>query len=106
MIDFDKLVAKPCLKTFGQIALYKPQGRDAFNINGIFDAAHTVIESDGLAEYSTTRPMFDVSLADFPATVEPVQGDLIEISGANYKVVDIQPDGVGMVKLLLNRRHV
>ncbi len=76
-------------------------GGGAQAITGVYDEAHEAVELDGEVAVSTTRPMFEVRIADLAAP--PAQGDTFTVtaSGRTFRVSDDQPDGSGNVKLYL-----
>ena len=77
--------------TFPQAAVYDPGGV-ALAFVGVFDEAYQVVEQGGDGpNLSTTRPMIEPRLADLAAGT------------AIYEVYSVQPDGSGMVRLLLTQ---
>lgn len=108
MIDWDVLVLSPVMGIFGegqdQAPVYTPRGGTAFTLpDAVFDRqflAVTVAE-DG-SEVSSRMPVLGVRLAACP--VPPAQGDRVTIPsiGATYMVREVQADGHGHAKLLLN----
>lgn len=106
MIDWDALVLAPVMGIFGedQAPVYTPRVGSAFALpDAVFDRQHLVVAigEDG-GEVSSRMPVLGVRLARFPAP--PVQGDRVTIPAiaATYLVRDVQPDGHGHAKLLLN----
>jgi hypothetical protein len=84
--------------------VYQPaSGAAAFQITGVFDRAYREITLlDDNAAASTVTPVLGVRLADFPAP--PVPNDRVTIAsvGLTYVVRNVQPDGHGWAKLMLN----
>lgn len=82
---------------FGVVAGYVPAGSsdDPVLINGIFDRAYAE-PIDGIVE--GTRPVFMCASASVPGAAH---GDELEIDGTIYVVRGVQPDGTGVVLLVL-----
>jgi len=83
---------------FGVTALFTPDnGGAASNANGIFENAY--YETDGeTIGVEGSRPHFTCASADVASIVE---GDHITISGSNYDVLDVEPDGTGVTTFRL-----
>lgn len=62
-------------------------------VDGIFDNAYL----DALG-FSGATPVFNCISS---AVVSAAQGDAVVISGVNYTISRIEPDGVGMTRLVL-----
>lgn len=108
MIDWDEAVLAPCMAVFGEDLkpLYQhAAGGAAFAIDGIFDDGYRalVMAADGDPEIATVDPVLGVRQAQFSQPI--VKGDRVTLPrvGKAYVVGDVQPDGKGLVKLLLNR---
>ncbi|MCX8016451.1 MAG: hypothetical protein N2690_00915 [Rhodocyclaceae bacterium] len=89
---------RAALAAFGQPARLTIDGQ-AFDLRAIFVAAHELVEIMGDAPVSTTRPVLSVLASSLP--VQPAEGDEAEVAGRRYRIVDVRPDGLGMVKLIL-----
>lgn len=113
-IDFDALLAGPLLEIYGLATkpTYRPlvsqPGVAAFQVAAIFDRNHQIIleqvagselKAPGM---STTTPVVTVSLAHF--AVRPATDDEIVIGTETFLVWDVQPDGQGMVDLILREK--
>jgi hypothetical protein len=73
-------------------------GGGAVSINGIFD--HEFVEiSVGRVPIAGERPVFLCKSSDVAS--DPV-GDAITVSSTAYTVIAAEPDGTGMVRLILN----
>ena len=85
---------------FGTAASYLPLGsvEDPVTINGIFDHAYAE-PIDGVAEGA--RPVFTCAAASVP---NAAHGDTLTIAGTTYKVRGVQPDGTGVVLLVLEEQ--
>ncbi len=116
-IDFDELVLKPAIAVFGEpsaapgtpaIAYQPADGSPVFYVDGVFDDAHVTESFEEGAPVSTTHPVLGVRLAQFPADHQPFadgdDGDQVgPIRGVIYRVIDVNPDGHGWAKLVLQR---
>jgi len=81
------------LADFGQIVSF---GSDSFN--GIFDNDYRAIDAATGVAFASLDPRLVCRTADVSSIVE---GDLLTISAASYKVVVIMPDGTGMTEFML-----
>lgn len=82
-----------------------PHPADATSLSGIFDAPHLMIEF-GDSPISDRRPTFLCRTADLPCeAVGGDGGDRLTIDGddTEYQVVDLQPDGSGMTRIILGK---
>lgn len=71
-----------------------------FRVEGIFSAAHmTALDAEGRG-LASTAPVFTMLAADLPPDAE-AQGDRLRVRGVTYHIADTQPDGAGLVRLLL-----
>ncbi|MFN3616028.1 MAG: hypothetical protein ACK4WC_15925 [Rubrimonas sp.] len=90
---------------FGQATLYDPQDGAEVAVLGIFTAAHARrAEAAGLA-VSTAEPVLTVFAADLPAgaLLRRGDGDAVTINATRYSVRDIEPDGSGLARIVLER---
>lgn len=92
------LAQRAALAAFGQAATVEIDGR-AHAVAGIFHAAHALVEVVQDAAYSTVRPVLLVRADDLPQT--PAEGDAASVAGSRWRIVDVRPDGLGMLKLVL-----
>lgn len=85
---------------------YTPLSGSAIAFTGIFDDAHLAVEMGGEAAVSTTAPVLTCRADDLDTLSlgEARQGDGVEIGGASYTVTDVQPDGTGIVMLVLEKQ--
>ena len=112
-VDFDTLVTRAVLDQFAVEVLFYPlvsdgAGAFAYTVRGIFDADHEMVltevaksEQDS-AGHSSTGPVLMVRLAELAAAPKP--GDRVTIAGKIYGIWDVQPDGEGVVDLVLKER--
>lgn len=113
MIDWRTAVVEPCMAVFGedpgQLPMYQrrtngaPVGA-AFAIQPIFDDAYRalVMQADGDPAIAAVNPVMGVSSAPFGAN-PPLQGDSVTVPrvGKTFVVSDVQSDGHGAIKLIL-----
>lgn len=92
--------ARKAIDAFGDSAEYAPVSAPSYPLAGVFTNAHTEVQP-GQSGYSTTRPAFDVRLADMED--EPRQRDRLTVGGVEYEVWDHQPNGQGGIRLLLRK---
>lgn len=108
-VDWGKKVIAPLISKLGQPALVTSHGTSgSYSINGIFDEAYSSIDMAGDMAISTTKPCFGFNVTD--AVFLPVKKDYILIyaslgaplSNTNYIVQNVQVDGHGWCRLILN----
>jgi hypothetical protein len=80
------------LADFGVVATWSGVGQ----VTGIFDAAYI----DPLGQFEGSAPVFHAASADLEG-IE--QGDTLTVDDVVYTVVEVQPDGTGMVLVRLRR---
>jgi hypothetical protein len=68
---------------------------------GLFNAAHEVALSGEFGGVSTRQPVLTVAESHMPT--DAAQGDEVECKGRNWRVADIQPDGSGLARVILER---
>jgi len=83
---------------FGVAAIYTPAGGSASTVNGVFDNDFVEIDTGGAVSFAQQQATFMCRTADVSSAAE---GDAITISGENYIVRIVQPDGTGMTNLIL-----
>jgi len=105
-IDWDAEVLGPCHETFGEPATFLPNEGGSSDIIGVFFNGFTqdVVLEDGSIGVNSVAPVFAVRSSQFGAR-PPVRNDSIKIAsnGATYVIRDVQPDGVGELRLQLQR---
>ena len=98
---FADLVNVATRDTFGEPATYAPQGGAApVSLTAVFEENALVVSTELGVLIRSGRPGIGVVLADIP--VPPRRGDQVTIRSTAYKVQDVDPDGQGGAKLLLN----
>lgn len=88
---------------FGDVLTYRPAGRAPFAACGIFTAAHAEIARGGFGPgVSGAAPVLTLP-PDETLGVTPRPGDLVTVRGGDWRVADVQRDGSGMARLILER---
>lgn len=83
----------------GETATWTPASGDAKSIAGIFN--HEFSENSlGTAGAESTTPIFVCQASKVPNIA---QGDTLTINSQNYSVRQVEPDGQGVVALVLEK---
>lgn len=101
-IDWDKVLLAPVVGVFGEPVRYIPRLGSPFDVVLVYDEANKDLDLAGGTGVNTSNPLASGQLSSFPTT--PVQGDTLTIvrTGESFKVKDVETDGHGAVKLMLN----
>ena len=83
-----------------QAASYTPSGGSASSISVIF-RNEFYLEDGGTVGVETTQPVITVETSRVPGIAH---GDVIAISGINYNVIGIRPDGTGINEIALEKQ--
>ncbi len=86
---------------FADMAVWDTQEGETVDIHGIFEAAREVALQGESVGISAVLPVLTVAEDQIPATAS--QGDDLEIDGVNFIISDIQPDGSGLTRVVLER---
>ena len=86
---------------FATPGTWDTQGGEIVDVEGIFEAAREVALSGNGPGVSAILPVLTMADAAIPATA--AQGDDMEIQSVNYRVADIQQDGSGLTRVILER---
>lgn len=84
---------------FAAAATWTRPAMAGVTVRGIRAEAHAVAAGGDFPGVSTTAPVFTTAAAELPA--DAAQGDTLTIDGAPWRVADLQPDGAGMVRVIL-----
>lgn len=87
--------------TFGESVTYTPQGGGALAITAILTNAHAERGGGDFPGLSVTAPVLALPDSFLPAP--PLVGDAVTARGVAYRVADVQPDGTGLSRLILER---
>lgn len=68
------------------------------SVKGHFENEHDPVTAGGMVEFSIQSATFLCKSSDVSAVAE---GETVTISGSDYTVTDIQPDGTGVTMLML-----
>lgn len=103
-VDLDGLLGGPVLRAFGEAGTLR-RGARSHAFTGVFDRFATDIALNGAGQpISVSAPRVTVRLAEFPADLQPQQGDTVMLRGGTWKVLDASPDGFGTALLALGQR--
>jgi hypothetical protein len=94
---------------FGEPVTYTGQAQAPAQITGIFTAARAVVVAGPGPGVATTEPV--LSIAASALTFTPAQGDQVTLArshpgfpaGTTLIVADPQPDGSGLIRIILRR---
>lgn len=86
---------------FASAATWDTQGGELVDLNGIFEEAREAALSGDAVGVSAVYSVLTVATAAVPTSA--AQGDDLEISGVNFLVADLQPDGSGLTRVILER---
>lgn len=86
---------------FGNRAFWETMEGEFAEVDGILEAAREVVLPGESGGVSARMPVLTLPEASVPETAS--QGDDVEIAGRNYRVADIQPDGSGLARVILER---
>ncbi|WP_321810075.1 hypothetical protein [Burkholderia sp. BCC1985] len=103
-INWDALVIGPLQGVFGEQVTYLPATGGSFEIRGVYDKAYFAVNVETGSMVSTSQPTLGIQLSQFPATVQPRQGDqlIVKSTGEQWVVREVHPDGRGGARLMLN----
>lgn len=90
-----------CRDTFGETVTYTPVEGDPVEITAICDEAFQSVDPNTGAIIISQQPMIGIKLDDLED--EPQEGDLVEMRGVEYRVIEAQTDGQAGAKLLLHK---
>lgn len=95
--EAQQILAEAILAESGRPATYIPRAGAPFPLQAIFAAPHAQVDVLGHVSNSSS-PM---ALVLKSALLDAGAGGQIVVAGYRWKVQDIQPDGAGLVKLVL-----
>ena len=86
---------------FAVTATWDTPGGDIVEVVGIFEAGREVALSGNAVGVSAILPVLTVAAEAIPS--DAAQGDDLAILSVNYRVTDIQPDGSGLTRVILEK---
>lgn len=93
-------VQSSSMRPFEEDATYELAGGQPVAVRGVFDEEHEFLDVGGTVEISSqSAPVFDIQEKNLPAGY--ARDDRITVRGTLFRVVDIQPDGHGVISLIL-----
>lgn len=88
----------------GEMVIYHPADGPDVALAGIFTAAHAVVARGGFdGGVSTVTPVLTLPPVHHLPVADLVAGDEVTCRAVLYRVADVQPDGSGMIRLILER---
>lgn len=87
---------------FGEPVTWTAAGGAVFELSGIFTAAHSEISRHVGAGVSGTIPVLTLPPVSVLPVV-PMAGDFAQVRGRLWRVADIQQDGSGLTRAILER---
>ena len=102
MIDWDNLVLAPLQTVFGEPVTFIPKFGSQYSGSGVFDEAYREVDLAGGVAVTTESPVLGIRMSQMQTV--PQQGDQVYVVrlGKTYLVREVQVDGHGSAKLLLN----
>jgi len=105
-IDWDKTVLGPVHAAFStgeDQPVFVSWGGGAWYpiADAVFDLTHIEVGADGRAPSSSFHPTLGIRQSSLPPGVRLQQGDGVQVGDRFYAVVDVQPDNLGHVLLIL-----
>lgn len=107
MADFRELAAgimDACKSVFGEstACVHKPQVGSQQSFTGIFLEQSAQVDGLSGIAVNSLQPRLGAKLSDLNTV--PTQGDVFTVRGSDYKLVDIQKDGLAGVIFLLHKK--
>ena len=97
MIDWDTLALAPLHDAFGEVVTYLPGSGPAEQVQAVFNAHYTDTKFQDGTEVSGTRSILNVRKSVLPGL--PTQGELFRVRGILYAVTNVEPDGLGDLRV-------
>lgn len=106
VFNFDEFINKPCLEIFGRQVTITPAKAEfiSFKINGDFHEDYKEVGFGNLeGSIASAKIVIFIRDAEMPHHYPKInQGDLIEVDGKNYQIIDVQLHIPGSKKLILH----
>ena len=84
---------------FASAGTWRVRGSAPVEVRGIYTARHAAAAGGDWPGVATAAPAFTVPASDLPAGAG--QGDAVTIDGRAWRAADLQPDGTGLVRVIL-----
>jgi hypothetical protein len=84
-------------KDFGQEVVFTRVNNTTLTVNAVADFEHLMM-NEGSNDISGYQPVLNCKTSDI-LNIEP--DDFVKINNKNYRIIDVQPDGTGMSKVIL-----
>ena len=99
-MDFDSLVTGPAMNAFAEDVVFTPVGGVGIPGRGSFVEENIRVElgQDSLP-VTSVHPALDVRLSEL--TFTPRQGDGVTVRGVERTILEVEVDGIGGAKLIL-----
>lgn len=88
------------MATFGEAVTWAPAGGSATSKRGIFDSRHYEVDQPDGSRISSEVTTLAVIATDWPSVAT---GDAVIARSAQWRVVDVRPDGQDMAVLQLEK---
>lgn len=88
---------------FGIEGVYQTRAGASATIAGVHNAGTISVGFSGASASTDVSATFVCRSADLPAGAIGEAGDSLTIDGTRYAVADLEPDGLGMTRLILAR---
>ncbi|WP_430430198.1 head-tail joining protein [Oceanicaulis sp.] len=92
-------VGRAFTTALGESVTYTPQGGAGVSVQGVFTRNYVAVGQDGDLSVESVSPAVSLQSSDAPSAA---QGDGVTVGAHSYEVVEVQPDGFGMVVLILH----
>lgn len=98
-VDFDATVLAAAEQVFAETVTWYPGWSGPAVVQGIFNDRFHETRFQDATEVVELRPVLNARVIRF--TRQPVQGELFRIRGVLYAVTNVEPDGVGDLRMYL-----
>jgi hypothetical protein len=97
-----KLLFRSCQSVFGETATYHSKEKGELEVRGILSQPYTLVKEAGFdSEISTSQTVFEIQESDLG--VKPALQDRMKLGDYWYKIVNLEPNQEGQIKLILKR---
>jgi hypothetical protein len=89
---------------FGEAAVYQPLSGEAIDLTVIYDESYELVNPETGVGIQSNQPLIMAKSASL-AGITPGTGDQVTIRNETMRVIEVQPDGRGVTKILLHRAN-